>query len=59
MFEEYPDIMTVAQLQEALQIGRTWAYKLIRSGEIDYFKVGTSIRIPKENIIRYVRKGNM
>ena len=59
MFREYPDVMTVKQVQAALQIGRTWVYKLLDSGELDSFKIGRNIRITKENLIRYVRKENL
>lgn len=51
-----PDILTVRQMQAALQIGRTGAYRLLQTSEIEYFKIGNSIRIPKESLIRYVRE---
>jgi len=54
MFEQYPDILTVKQLQSALNIGRSSAYNLINSGEIPFFKIGTVIRIPKAGIISYL-----
>lgn len=43
-------------MQAALQIGRTGAYRLLQTSEIEYFKIGNSIRIPKESLIRYVRE---
>lgn len=54
LFSEYPDILTVKQLQDALQIGRTCAYGLISTGEIPSFKIGSAIRIPKSGIISYL-----
>lgn len=56
MFAEYPDIVTVAQLQKMLHISRQLSYELINSGQIRAFKVGNSFRIPKINVIDFVMK---
>lgn len=56
MFAEYPDIVTVAQLQEMLHISRQLSYELINSGQIRAFKVGNSYRIPKIDVIDFVMK---
>ena len=34
MFKEYPDMVSVDQLMEMLQIGQSFAYRLLRSGAI-------------------------
>ena len=34
MFKEYPDVVSVEQLMEMLQIGQSLAYRLLRSGAI-------------------------
>ena len=54
MFVQYPDVLTVKQLQDALGVGRTTAYKLVRDGEIPSFKIGTATRIPKGGLISYL-----
>jgi len=54
MFSKYPDVLTVKQLQEALNVGRSTAYKLVQSGEIPSFKIGTTMRIPKSGLISYL-----
>ena len=54
MFRNYPDILTVKQVCEMLNIGRNNAYELVRSGAIKSVTIGRRIRIPKENIIRFV-----
>ena len=54
MFSQYPDVLTVKQLQEALNVGRSTAYKLVQSGEIPSFKIGTAMRIPKNELISYL-----
>ena len=56
MFADYPDILTVAQLQKALNISRQLSYELINSGQIRAFKVGNSFRIPKVSVIDLVMK---
>lgn len=54
MFMNYPDMMNVSQLQEALGIGRNMAYDLIRHNKIKSLKIGKNIRIPKAFLIDYV-----
>ena len=53
-FEKYPDVLTVKQLQSALNIGRSCAYGLINEGQIPFFKVGKTIRIPKTGLLAYL-----
>ena len=56
MFNSYPDILTVKQVGEMLNIGRNNAYELVRSGEIKSVTIGRQIRIPKDNVIAYFEK---
>lgn len=56
MFENYDDILTVEEVAEALKIGTTQVYKLVRSGEMNAFKEGKNWRIPKKGVINYVTK---
>lgn len=44
------------QLQGALGVGRSSAYKMIAKGEIRYFRIGTAIKIPKVALISYVEE---
>ena len=55
MFKEYPDILTVRQLAEALHISVNSAYKLIHQHAIGYKRVGRKILVPKQCLIDYVR----
>ena len=58
MFKDFPDVVNIEQLCEMLGgISTKTGYKLIRSGEIKCFKIGRCYRIPKINIIEYI-KGN-
>lgn len=51
-----PDVLTVQDLMAVMQIGRSSAYRLIRSGELQAVRVGTSLRIPKLYLKKYLDK---
>ncbi len=55
MFKDYPDILTVEQLSEALSIGINTAYRLIKKQVIGYKRIGRKILIPKLCLIDYVQ----
>ena len=50
----YPDVLTVEEVKEILQIGRRSTYRLIEANEIHHFKIGTKIRIPKQCICTHM-----
>lgn len=54
MFPDYPDIVTVAQLQKTLGISRQLTYKLIGDGYIPGVKIGNAFRVPTVNVINCV-----
>jgi len=54
MFTNFPDVLTVDDIQKALGIGRSMAYRLIQAGEIKHIRIGKSIKIPKLFLIDYV-----
>ena len=56
MLDQYPDLLTIKDLQKALRVGRSKAYELIRSGEIRSIKIRNAIRIPKVSIVDYIRR---
>jgi excisionase family DNA binding protein len=53
-FENFPDLMTVYDMQNALGVGRNVAYRLIRDGSIQSIKIGRSVRVPKAFLIDFV-----
>ena len=55
MFEKYDDILTVEEACEALKMGQTFLYKILRNGELKAYKNGTIWRIPKQSLIEYVK----
>ena len=56
MFAEYPDIVTVKDLQIMLGIRRHAAYDMLGEGEISCIRLGNAYKIPKINVIDYVLK---
>ena len=40
MFEQYQDIMTVAEVSEALYVGKGTVYKLLQLGKLAGFQMG-------------------
>lgn len=51
-----PMIMEIDGLCEALGIGKNTAYKLLTSGEITSFKVGSVWKIPTSAVEEYIAK---
>lgn len=56
MFEEYPDIVTIEDVMQMLRVGRATVTKLINSGELTYFKIGTHYKIDKAGVISFVKR---
>jgi hypothetical protein len=54
MFAEYPDIMTIDQVQSSLGISKNIAYKLMKSGDVRHFHIGKLIKVPKKSLIDYI-----
>ena len=54
MFDTYPDVVGVRQLQEMLGIGKNTAYALITENIIPHRRVGKQIKIAKVSIILYL-----
>lgn len=58
LFESYPDMLTVEQLARALNIGRSMAYRLVRTGQVRSLRFGTAIRVPKTALLAAVARNN-
>ena len=55
MFVSYPDVVSVAQLQQMLGIGKNTAYNLIKKKIIKSVRIGRVHKIPKANVIKYIK----
>lgn len=58
MFPDYPDIVSVTQLQTMLSVSRHVAYDLINGGDIKAIKIKNTFKIPKVNVIEFVMDQN-
>jgi excisionase family DNA binding protein len=51
-----PAMLTIAQVEEVLQVSRWKVYRLMQSGELESIKIGRSRRIPVVAVQAYVAK---
>ncbi len=54
MFADYPDVVSVENLMEMLQIGKVLAYKLIDAKKVKAIKIGREYKITKESVIKLI-----
>lgn len=54
MFTDFPDIVTIQDMQKMLGISRHLAYDLINDGSVNGRMIGHTYKIPKISIINYV-----
>ena len=54
MFEKYPDVVTVKQLQDMLHISRPTVYELLRENVIPHKRIGSKYIIPKWAVIKFL-----
>ena len=57
MFKDYPDIITIIDLQAMLHIGRNAAYKLLKDNSIVSIRVGKKYIIPKSSVTNFITEG--
>ena len=54
MFESYPDVITIDDLQSMLHIGRNTAYKILQDKLIKTLKIGKKYISPKASVVKFV-----
>lgn len=54
--DSLPEIVTVKQLAEFLQVSEITIKRALKSNELKGFKIGRDWRIEKENIIKWIQK---
>lgn len=54
VFKEFPDVMTVQEAANALQLSRNTVYALVRTGKLHSINVGRKILIPKPFLIDFI-----
>jgi len=55
VFKEYPDVLDVKQVSDLLGVSTRVVYRLLRDGTIVSLKIGREFRVPKVNVMRYVK----
>ena len=56
MYKKYPDVVSMQQVCEMLNIGRNYAYRLIRSGKLKRMDDCRIIRVTKNAVIEYAEQ---
>jgi len=55
VFKEYPDVLDVKQVSTLLGVSTKTVYRILRDGTLDSLKIGREFKIPKVNVMRYVK----
>lgn len=55
MLREYPDVMNIEQMSQALGVSTKTGYGLLKSGKVACLKVGRAYRIPKVHLLHYMK----
>ena len=55
VFKDYPDVLNVKQVSELLGVSTKTVYRLLNSGALDSLKIGREFRVPKVNVMKYVK----
>ena len=56
MFDSYPDVVSVEEIQQMLRIGKNAVYQLLKNGAIKSIKVGKRYIVPKKSVIEFLMK---
>lgn len=59
MLKEYPDVMNINEMCEALGVSTKTGYQLLQRGVILSLKIGRTYRIPKAHLFSYLKIGCM
>lgn len=55
MFREYPDILTIPQVAQALGVCTKAAYALVNGKKLGAIRIGRTIKVPKEQLVEFVK----
>jgi len=48
------ELLIVEQVQELLKVGRTFAYSLVKSGDLPSYRVGRLLRVRRRDVDRWL-----
>ena len=55
MLREYPDVMNIEQMSQALGVSTKTGYGLLKNGKVACLKVGRAYRILKVHLLTYMK----
>ena len=55
MLREYPDVMNIEQMSQALGVSTKTGYGLLKNGKVACLKVVRAYRIPKVHLLTYMK----
>lgn len=54
MYQSYPELVTITQLSEMLNISKSSCYRLLHSSELQGINIGRKLLIPKQHVVQYI-----
>ena len=54
MFDNYDDILTVAEVMDILYVGKNTVYRLLNEGELKGFRIGRTWKIPRDSLTSFI-----
>ena len=55
VLKDYPDILTVEEMSQALGVSTKTGYRLLRDNKIEHLRLGRTYRVPKPHLLTYMR----
>lgn len=55
VLKDYPDILTVEEMSQALGVSTKTGYRLLRDNKIEHLRLGRTYRVPKAHLLTYMR----
>ncbi len=54
LFETYPDVVSIDEIQQMLRIGKNAVYELLKTQKLKSIKVGKRYIVPKKYVIDFL-----
>ncbi|MCD7777693.1 MAG: helix-turn-helix domain-containing protein [Clostridiales bacterium] len=55
MYEQIPEILTFKECQSLLKVGKNTLLNMLRTNQLEAFKIGSRWKIPKETVVEFIR----
>ncbi len=54
-FEHLPEVLTIAEVQEILRVGRSQAYEIAKRKDFPKLPIERPIRVPKQELLKWAK----